>query len=74
MILSAGRDDVMAEMTSVRHSFTFSVIPSLSIMIIYTPVRGYVYATEVDTYVSTCINESIRSVDKPTRVTRARGF
>lgn len=34
MILSAGRFEVIAEMTSVRHDLTFSVIPSDSIMII----------------------------------------
>ena len=34
MILSAGSEEVMAEMASVRQEVTFSVMPSLSIMII----------------------------------------
>lgn len=35
MILSRGSADVIAEITSVRQLFTFSVMPSLSIMIIW---------------------------------------
>ena len=34
IILSAGRDDVIADITSVRQDLTFSVMPSLSIIII----------------------------------------
>lgn len=34
IILSLGREEVMAEITSVRQDLTFSVMPSLSIMII----------------------------------------
>ena len=34
MIFSVGRADVTADITSVRQFLTFSVIPSLSIMII----------------------------------------
>ena len=34
MIFSLGRAEVTAEITSVRQFFTFSVMPSLSIMII----------------------------------------
>lgn len=40
MIFSAGSADVIALIASVRHDLTFSVIPSLSIMIIYPiPMR-----------------------------------
>ena len=39
MIFSVGRADVTADITSVRQFFTFSVIPSLSIMIIYGRTR-----------------------------------
>ena len=40
MIFSVGRADVTAEITSVRQFFTFSVMPSLSIMIICACVKG----------------------------------
>ena len=32
MIFEGGKADVMAKMTSVRHAFTFSVMPSLSLI------------------------------------------
>lgn len=64
MILSAGNDEVTAEMTSVRHDFTFSVIPSLSIMIICemklsnrTDLRGS------EAYMCTRVEERIGTVD-----------
>ena len=44
MIFSAGNPDVMAEMTSVRQDLTFSVMPSLSIMIILV-----VYSSQQET-------------------------
>lgn len=48
MILSFGSADVTAEMTSVRQLRTFSVIPSLSIMIIYITQRPSQYSTAKD--------------------------
>ena len=40
MIFSLGSAEVTAEITSVRQFFTFSVMPSLSIMIICACVKG----------------------------------
>lgn len=56
IILSAGKADVIAEITSVRHDLTFSVIPSLSIIIIYKNEiqRRYLGSVYSDSITLTC--------------------
>lgn len=70
MILSAGRDDVMAEITSVRHDLTFSVMPSLSIMIIWISISHCFDNGSSRTHVGTSVDEGFRTVDQPARVAR----
>ena len=84
MIFSVGSAEVTAEMTSVRQFFTFSVMPSLSIMIIYR-TAPYIYTwrrqhvlhgclTRDGTHVGAGVEERLRAVDEPLRVARAGGL
>ncbi len=77
MIFSAGRAEVTAEMTSVRQLLTFSVMPSLSIMIICSgrvsvePGAGWQINR---TYVCSCVEEGLCAVDEPLRVPSSGGL
>lgn len=77
IILSFGRAEVMAEITSVLHSLTFSVIPSLSIIIIYNASSGTFKDKHKDdkkAHICTRVDKPVRSVDQPLRVSRPRRF
>ena len=73
IILSPGREELMAEMTSVLQDLTFSVMPSLSIMIIYR-MSGFVQRKIRAAHVSSCVEESVGPIYQPTRVARASRF
>ena len=82
MIFSLGSAEVTAEITSVRQFFTFSVMPSLSIMIICacvtegkeSPFSSAVLDERIrkGTYVCAGVDELLRAVDEPLGVARAR--
>ena len=84
MIFSLGSAEVTAEITSVRQFFTFSVMPSLSIMIIcacVTEGKESPFSSAVldermrkGTYVCAGVDELLRAVDEPLGVARARGL
>lgn len=78
IILSAGKADVIAEMTSVRHDLTFSVIPSLSIMIIYSTKvqRGSLRARIPfnDTHMCPSLQKHIGPINQPLGVPSASTF
>ena len=66
MIFSVGNADVIADITSVRQFLTFSVMPSLSIMITYENV-GYEANLHIEwdehTYAPACKKIFARSIN-----------
>ena len=84
MIFSLGSAEVTAEITSVRQFFTFSVMPSLSIMIIcacVTEGKESPFSSAVldesmrkGTYVCAGVEEGLCAVDEPFRVARPGGL